>query len=178
MRILVNLNPSFRGALFSYFPPSLLPASPSLPSLRPPEMDRGSMHRCIHSGLFHPTSSSLSRRHRIRGIVRTLVEVAQGMAHLHSSELVHGDLKPGESVQQSPRRWKVGPRRWKKAPQMAWSAPAHRLVGKPCIKTGLGAMYSCTITSPPTLTSPLPNSSQLTTHLTTRSQCSSEGEQS
>ncbi|EFJ39484.1 hypothetical protein VOLCADRAFT_70997 [Volvox carteri f. nagariensis] len=57
-------------------------------------MDRGSLHRCIHAGVFHPTCPSLSRRHRIRGIVRTLLEVAQGMAHLHSSELVHGDLKP------------------------------------------------------------------------------------
>ncbi|KAG2486481.1 hypothetical protein HYH03_014785 [Edaphochlamys debaryana] len=58
------------------------------------EMDRGSLHRSIHHGLFHPTASRLSKRHRIRGIVRTLTEVAQGMAHLHSSGLVHGDLKP------------------------------------------------------------------------------------
>ncbi|GIL74147.1 hypothetical protein Vretifemale_4192, partial [Volvox reticuliferus] len=58
------------------------------------EMDRGSLHRCIHRGIFHPSNSSLPKRHRVRGIVRTLVEVAQGMAHLHSSELVHGDLKP------------------------------------------------------------------------------------
>lgn len=35
------------------------------------------------------------REHRVRALVRTLLEIAQGMAHLHSAGLVHGDLKPG-----------------------------------------------------------------------------------
>lgn len=62
-------------------------------------MDRGSLHRCIHGGgIFTPGTSALEKRHRVRGMVRTLVEVAQGMAHLHASGLVHGDLKPGAGV--------------------------------------------------------------------------------
>ncbi|KXZ53260.1 hypothetical protein GPECTOR_7g1154 [Gonium pectorale] len=68
------------------------------------EMDRGSLHRCIHNGIFQPTSSHLHKRHRVRAIVRTLLEVAQGMAHLHSAGLVHGDLKPANVLLKSNSR--------------------------------------------------------------------------
>ncbi|GFR47950.1 hypothetical protein Agub_g9754 [Astrephomene gubernaculifera] len=61
------------------------------------EMDKGSLHASIHasSGLFRPGGEwGLAKRHRVRAMVRSLLEVAQGMAHLHASGLVHGDLKP------------------------------------------------------------------------------------
>jgi hypothetical protein len=84
------------------------PSPPICRAPSPAEMDRGSLHRSIHSGVFHPNTSTLSKRHRIRGITRTLVEVAQGMAHLHSSELVHGDLKPGGRAGACPSSWGAG----------------------------------------------------------------------
>ncbi|GIL74105.1 hypothetical protein Vretimale_4943 [Volvox reticuliferus] len=46
------------------------------------EMDRGSLHRCIHRGISHPSNSSLPKRHRVRSIVRTLVEAPSFIRHL------------------------------------------------------------------------------------------------
>ncbi|KXZ45645.1 hypothetical protein GPECTOR_52g45 [Gonium pectorale] len=46
-------------------------------------------------GPFHRDTTSWSPRMLLRSTVRTALEIAHGMQHLHLSGLVHGDLKPG-----------------------------------------------------------------------------------
>lgn len=52
--------------------------------------DAGSLHRAISSKVFSPSS-----RHgaslRMRALLRTALEVARGMAHLHSLDIIHGE---------------------------------------------------------------------------------------
>ncbi|KAG2483356.1 hypothetical protein HYH03_017756 [Edaphochlamys debaryana] len=57
--------------------------------------DGGSLLAALKEGPFHRDTTSWSPRMLLRSTVRTALEVAHGMQHLHLSGLVHGDLKPG-----------------------------------------------------------------------------------
>ena len=52
--------------------------------------DRGSLETVISRGLFRE-SSSWSGRIALRALLRTAREVAQGMSHLHDSNIIHGE---------------------------------------------------------------------------------------
>lgn len=56
--------------------------------------DKGSLQQAINKGLFKP-SPTWSSRLALRAYLRTAREVAQGMCHIHKSNVIHGDLKPG-----------------------------------------------------------------------------------
>ncbi|KXZ47521.1 hypothetical protein GPECTOR_34g680 [Gonium pectorale] len=64
--------------------------------------DRGSLQRAIDKNLFR-ASSRWNARVALRALLRTAREVAQGMCHLHASQIVHGDLKPGNVLLKSSR---------------------------------------------------------------------------
>ncbi|PNH02270.1 hypothetical protein TSOC_011751 [Tetrabaena socialis] len=57
-------------------------------------MDHGSLHAAIQRGLFKP-ASKWGPKLALRALIRTVREVAQGMFHLHSNSVLHGDLKVG-----------------------------------------------------------------------------------
>ncbi|GFR50781.1 hypothetical protein Agub_g13046, partial [Astrephomene gubernaculifera] len=57
--------------------------------------DGGSLLAALKEGPFNRDTTSWSPRMLLRSTVRTALEVAHGMQHLHLSGLVHGDLKPG-----------------------------------------------------------------------------------
>ncbi|GLC58496.1 hypothetical protein PLESTB_001367400 [Pleodorina starrii] len=57
--------------------------------------DGGSLLAALKEGPFHRDTTSWSPRMWLRSTVRTALEIAHGMQHLHLSGLVHGDLKPG-----------------------------------------------------------------------------------
>ncbi|EFJ51709.1 hypothetical protein VOLCADRAFT_120439 [Volvox carteri f. nagariensis] len=57
--------------------------------------DGGSLLAALKEGPFHRDTTSWSPRMWLRSTVRTALEIAHGMKHLHLSGLVHGDLKPG-----------------------------------------------------------------------------------
>ena len=50
--------------------------------------------QAIKRGLFRPTSK-WGGKLALRALLRTAREVAQGMHHIHQSNVIHGDLKPG-----------------------------------------------------------------------------------
>ena len=54
--------------------------------------DHGSLHAAIQRGIFKPTSR-WGAKLALRALIRTVREVAQGMFHLHSNNVLHGDLK-------------------------------------------------------------------------------------
>lgn len=56
--------------------------------------DKGSLQRAIAKKVFKP-SSKRSARLTFRAYLRTAREIAQGMYHIHKSNVIHGDLKPG-----------------------------------------------------------------------------------
>ncbi|KXZ49376.1 hypothetical protein GPECTOR_21g602 [Gonium pectorale] len=55
--------------------------------------DHGSLHSAIQRGIFKP-ASRWGPKLALRALIRTVREVAQGMFHLHSNNVLHGDLKP------------------------------------------------------------------------------------
>lgn len=57
--------------------------------------DRGSLQQAIHRGVFQP-GAKWGRGTALRAMVRTARELAQGCCYLHSQNVIHGDLKPGE----------------------------------------------------------------------------------
>ncbi|GLI63145.1 hypothetical protein VaNZ11_006054 [Volvox africanus] len=57
--------------------------------------DGGSLLAALKEGPFHRDTTSWGKRMLLRSTVRTALEIAHGMQHLHLSGLVHGDLKPG-----------------------------------------------------------------------------------
>ncbi|PNH07106.1 Serine/threonine-protein kinase CTR1 [Tetrabaena socialis] len=56
--------------------------------------DRGTLHAAIRKGMFRPHGTR-SATWALRALLRTAREVALGMCHLHSLNIIHGDLKPG-----------------------------------------------------------------------------------
>ncbi|KAJ9534447.1 hypothetical protein QJQ45_016139 [Haematococcus lacustris] len=56
--------------------------------------DKGNLLQAIERGLFKPTER-WGPRLALRALLRTAREIAQGMLHIHQSDVVHGDLKPG-----------------------------------------------------------------------------------
>ncbi|EFJ52079.1 hypothetical protein VOLCADRAFT_32799, partial [Volvox carteri f. nagariensis] len=64
--------------------------------------DRGSLHQAIAKGLFK-SSSKWNNKIALRALLRTAREIAQGMSHLHTCRVVHGDLKPGNVLLMSSR---------------------------------------------------------------------------
>lgn len=55
--------------------------------------DSSSLSQGIEQGVFKP-HGLWSQRLALRAFLRTAREVAQGMFHLHNSNVIHGDLKP------------------------------------------------------------------------------------
>lgn len=53
--------------------------------------DKGSLDRAIMRGVFEP-GGDWSRRAKLRALLRTAKEIAQGMWHLHQCHIIHGDL--------------------------------------------------------------------------------------
>ncbi|GIL48925.1 hypothetical protein Vafri_5418 [Volvox africanus] len=55
--------------------------------------DRGTLDNAIRKSVFRPTLMWSMRLAR-RALLRSAVEIARGLFHLHDSGVVHGDLKP------------------------------------------------------------------------------------
>ncbi|GIL66764.1 hypothetical protein Vafri_20265, partial [Volvox africanus] len=64
--------------------------------------DRGSLQWAIDKNLFR-ASSRWNARVALRAMLRTAREIAQGMCHLHASQIMHGDLKPANVLLKSSR---------------------------------------------------------------------------
>eukprot|EP00201_Polytomella_parva_P005046 CAMPEP_0175084056 /NCGR_PEP_ID=MMETSP0052_2-20121109/27802_1 /TAXON_ID=51329 ORGANISM="Polytomella parva, Strain SAG 63-3" /NCGR_SAMPLE_ID=MMETSP0052_2 /ASSEMBLY_ACC=CAM_ASM_000194 /LENGTH=82 /DNA_ID=CAMNT_0016355727 /DNA_START=140 /DNA_END=385 /DNA_ORIENTATION=+ len=56
--------------------------------------DAGNLLRVIDAGMFSLQKSSWNIRVVTRALLRTAIEIAQGMMHLHQLDIIHGDLKP------------------------------------------------------------------------------------
>jgi len=56
----------------------------------------GTLHQVLHKSIFCIAGAKDARDARLKGraLLRTACEVAKGLSHLHSSDVVHGDLKP------------------------------------------------------------------------------------
>ena len=60
------------------------------------ELCDGTLHAAIRAGAFRPipTNPHWNLRLARRALLRTALEMARGLLHLHDTGLVHGDLKP------------------------------------------------------------------------------------
>ncbi|GIM16411.1 hypothetical protein Vretimale_19015 [Volvox reticuliferus] len=70
--------------------------------------DEGTLLSAIRRGVFRtqspgPGVPGRSRTWALRALLRTAREIAQGMCHLHSLGIIHGDLKPGNVLLKSSR---------------------------------------------------------------------------
>ncbi|GIL56810.1 hypothetical protein Vafri_12122 [Volvox africanus] len=70
--------------------------------------DEGTLLSAIRGGVFRtqsrgPGMPGRSRTWALRALLRTAREIAQGMCHLHSLGIIHGDLKPGNVLLKSSR---------------------------------------------------------------------------
>lgn len=63
--------------------------------------DKGSLQTAMDKGLFKPGRWSPATT--LRAVVRTAKEIAQGLSHLHSINVIHGDLKPSNILLKSSR---------------------------------------------------------------------------
>jgi serine/threonine protein kinase len=57
----------------------------------------GSLRQAVAKGLFEP-----SRERHWRTIMSLLIDVAQGMAYIHSKRICHGDLNPANVLLKVP----------------------------------------------------------------------------
>ncbi|GIL67579.1 hypothetical protein Vafri_20946 [Volvox africanus] len=62
--------------------------------------DQGTLQQLLHRQPFSAVRSA-ERSNGLLALLRTALEVAQGMCHLHSLDIVHGDLKPSNVLLQS-----------------------------------------------------------------------------
>ncbi|KXZ41174.1 hypothetical protein GPECTOR_691g831 [Gonium pectorale] len=54
----------------------------------------GNLHRAIQQGIFSAKPGHWNERVARRVLLRTAAEIVRGMIHLHSADVLHGDLKP------------------------------------------------------------------------------------
>ncbi|KAG2428390.1 hypothetical protein HYH02_014406 [Chlamydomonas schloesseri] len=57
---------------------------------------KGTLHAAIRQGIFRPSDANPQWNVRLarRALLRTAMELARGLLHLHDTGVVHGDLKP------------------------------------------------------------------------------------
>ncbi|EFJ51334.1 hypothetical protein VOLCADRAFT_109637 [Volvox carteri f. nagariensis] len=65
--------------------------------------DRGTLQEAIYKRQVFRESPRWNKRIAARALFRTAREIALGMQHLHSSNVLHGDLKPGNVLLTSAR---------------------------------------------------------------------------
>eukprot|EP00198_Chlamydomonas_reinhardtii_P004100 XP_001693436.1 predicted protein [Chlamydomonas reinhardtii] len=65
--------------------------------------DRGTLQEAIYKRQVFRESPRWNKRIAARALFRTAREIALGMKHLHSSNILHGDLKPGNVLLTSAR---------------------------------------------------------------------------
>ncbi|KAG2486852.1 hypothetical protein HYH03_014535 [Edaphochlamys debaryana] len=63
----------------------------------------GTLARAVREGMFAGDSLQWSQRLTRRALVRTCLEVARALAHMHAEGVVHGDLRPGNILLQASR---------------------------------------------------------------------------
>ncbi|PNW69801.1 hypothetical protein CHLRE_19g750647v5 [Chlamydomonas reinhardtii] len=67
--------------------------------------NKGTLHAAIRAGVFRPNAANPSWNLRLarRALLRTALEMARGLLHLHDTGLVHGDFKPQNVLLDSSR---------------------------------------------------------------------------
>ncbi|PNW86994.1 hypothetical protein CHLRE_02g104450v5 [Chlamydomonas reinhardtii] len=56
--------------------------------------ESGSLSQAVKAGVFRPQPGRTSQLAARRMLVRTVTEICRGMLHLHTANILHGDLKP------------------------------------------------------------------------------------
>eukprot|EP00798_Chlamydomonas_sp_ICE-L_P000172 gene172-1695_t len=57
-------------------------------------VDGGPLLSALAKGIFLPRGDAAGNRHKYRGLLRTICDIARGLEYLHSRDIIHGDLKP------------------------------------------------------------------------------------